>query len=86
VYVLAGTKGEHLARLHAHPAQIGAGWSPIGNTTTIMFATATNAIRDSCSSPADRRKCCKVTWVSRARNWPGLVTSSLKTPSARSAV
>jgi hypothetical protein len=70
----------------AIPPQIGEGRSSIGNTTRIMSTgTTTKPTRDSCSSPTDRYKCCKVTWVSRARNWSCPVTSRLKTPSARSA-
>ncbi len=58
------------------PPQIGAGPLPIGNETRIRSAgTATKAIRDSCSSAADRRRRCSVTWVSRARNWPRPVIS-----------
>ena len=68
------------------PPQIGAGRPSIGNETRIRSAgTATKAIRDSCSSAADRRRRCSLTWVSRARNWPRPVISRPRPPSSRKA-
>jgi hypothetical protein len=65
------------------PAQAGAIALPIGNIIiTASAGTATKAIRDDCSSAADRRMAFNPTWVNRARNSPGPVIKKLRQPSA----
>jgi len=68
------------------PHQIGEDPLLVGSRTRIASAgTATKAIRGRCSSAANKRRRCKVTRVSRARNRPGPVINMLTTPSSRGA-
>jgi hypothetical protein len=83
VQPLAGPECDHFAGSYFDPPQTGDGPPSIGNATRTMPAgTAINAIRACASSTAASRKCTSPSWVSRARNWPPSVTSTLATPSA----
>jgi hypothetical protein len=64
------------------PAQAGAIAFPIGNIIiTASAGTATKAIRDDCSSAAERRMTFSATCVNRARNSPRPVIKKLRQPS-----